>query len=132
MRIVLDTNVVVSAMLNPNGAAGSILNGVLDGYLRLLVDNRIVFEYSDVLQRKQFQFNPRDVRAIIDFVRHEAEWVAALPVQNRFEDPDDRVFYEVAVSGNADYLVTGNTQHFPERAMIRSPRQFLRIFFARE
>ena len=49
MRIVLDTNGVVSAKLNPNGAPGAILRGVLDERLRLVVDNRIVFEYADLL-----------------------------------------------------------------------------------
>lgn len=132
MRMVLDTNVVVSAVLNPNGAPDSILNGVFDGHIRLLVDNRIVFEYSDVLRRKKFQFDPRNVQAVIDFLQHEAEYVTALPVDCSFDDPDDRPFYEVAVSGNADYLVTGNTQYFPKGPTIRSPRQFLRVFFARE
>lgn len=127
MRIVLDTNVVVAAMLNPNGTPASILNGVFDGRLHLLVDNRIVFEYSDVLRRKKFHFDAHDVQAVIDFVRHEAEYVTALPVDGRFDDPDDRSFYEVALSGNADYLVTGNIRHFPESSMIRSPGQFVRL-----
>lgn len=125
MRVVLDTNVVVSAMLSPNGASAAILRAVLDGRLCLLVDNRIVFEYSDVLCRPTFRFDTSDVRAFLDFVEHEAEYVNALPTDAPFDDPDDRPFYEVALSGDADCLVTGNTRHFPEHPVVGAPTQFL-------
>ena len=132
MRIVLDTNVVVSAMLNPNGAPGAILRGVLDGRLRLLVDNRIVFEYADVLSRPKFRLDPYDVHAFLDFIEHEAEYVTAPPVDAQFADPDDRPFYEVALGGGANYLVTGNTRHFPGNRIVSNPRHFLRVFSACE
>lgn len=132
MRIVLDTNVIVSAMLNPNGTPGAILRGVLDGRLRLLVDNRVVFEYSDVLSRSKFRLEPHDVQAFLAFVEHEAEYVTAPPTDAQFDDPDDRPFYELAVNGGANYLVTGNTRHFPKNPIVCSPRHFLRVFSARE
>lgn len=132
MRVVLDTNVIVSAMLSPNGTPGAILRGVLDGQLRLLVDNRVVFEYSDVLRRPKFRLEPHDVQAFLDFVEHEAEYVTAPPTDAQFDDPDDRPFYEVAVNGGAGYLVTGNTRHFPKTPIICSPRHFLQVFSARE
>ena len=132
MRIVLDTNVVVSAMLNPNGPPAAILRGVLDGQLRLLVDNRIVFEYSDVLNRPKFRLEPHDVQTFLDFVEHEAEYVTAPPVEAPFDDPDDRPFYDVALSGAANHLVTGNSRHFPDHPVVSSPRHFLRVFSARE
>ncbi len=128
MKVVLDTNVVVSAMLNPNGAPGAILRGVLDGRLSLLVDNRIVFEYSDVLLRPKFGFDLYDVQAFLDFVEHEAEYVNAPPIDARLDDPDDRPFYEVALAGGAEYLVTGNTRHFPENPVVTTPVNFLRAF----
>lgn len=128
MRVVLDTNVVVSAMLNPNGAPGAILRAVLDGRLQLLVDNRIVFEYSDVLRRPKFLFDSYDVHAFLDFIEHGAEYVTVAPVDAQFDDPDDRPFYEVALGGDANYLITGNTGHFPENPVVRSPRLFLQVF----
>jgi uncharacterized protein len=132
MRIVLDTTVLVSALLNPAGAPGSILRGVLDGQFVLLVDNRIMFEYSNVLRRPKFRFDPADVRAVLDFVEHEAEYVTAPPTNREFADPDDTPFYEVAIGGGANYLVTGNSQHFPEESLICSPSQFLLMQSARE
>ncbi|TVQ38956.1 MAG: putative toxin-antitoxin system toxin component, PIN family [Spirochaetaceae bacterium] len=116
-EIVLDTNVVVSAMLNPGGAPGSILRAVLDGSFQLLVDNRIAFEYSDGLRLPKLRLDSADVQSFLDFVKHEAEYVTASPVGYRFEDPDDLPFYEVAKGGNAEYLVTGNRQHFPEESI---------------
>jgi uncharacterized protein len=132
MRIVLDTTVVVSAMLNPNGTPGAILRGVLGGRFRLLVDNRIVFEYSDVLSRPKFRLDPNDIHAFLDFVEHEAEYVTAPPIDTRFDDPDDRPFYEVALSGEADYLITGNCKHFPENPVVCNPGHFLRVSSAHE
>jgi putative PIN family toxin of toxin-antitoxin system len=57
MRIVLDTNVIVSALINPNGTPGRILASILNGKVKILYDNRIIFEYIDVLSRKDFGFN---------------------------------------------------------------------------
>ena len=126
------SNVIVSAMLSPNGTPGAILRGVLDGRLRLLVDNRIVFEYSNVLSRSKFRLDPHDVRAFLDFVEHEAEYVIAPPTAAQFDDPDDHPFYEVAVEGGANYLVTENGRHFPKNPIVSSPRHVLRVISARE
>lgn len=132
MRIVLDTNVLVSALLSPGGAPASILNAVLNGTISVLVDNRILFEYEDVLHRSKFGFESRDVRSLLEFLRHECEYVAAASTSSTLDDPADLPFYEVALSGNADYLVTGNLRHYPDEHWILSPGQFLRVLFARE
>lgn len=132
MRVVLDTNVLVSALLNPSGPPGLIVNAVLDGAITVLVDNRIMFEYEDVLHRSKFGFDARDVRSILEFFQHEGEYVTATPSPTTLEDPADLPFFEVAATAEADYLITGNTRHFPEEHWILSPRQFLRILFARE
>ena len=132
MRIVLDTNVLVSALLTPEGPPASIINALLAGTVELLADNRILFEYEDVLNRRKFGFEPRDVRSLLDFLKHECRYVAATTATSSFEDPADLPFYEVALSGNADYLVTGNSKHYPDKDWILSPRQFLHILHARE
>lgn len=132
MRIVLDTNVLVSAMLNPDGAPGAVIRGVLEGRFQLLVDNRIVFEYSDVLARPKFRLNPENVRAFLDYIEHEAEYATVPPVQADFDDPDDVAFYEVAVGANASYLVTGNSRHFPDNPIVKSPREFIQAVLAGE
>lgn len=127
MRIVLDTNVLVSAVLNPNGAPARVLGSVLNRSVTLLLDNRILFEYEDVLRRERFGFPKVHVKALLDFVESEGEYIHAEAVEAPFDDDDDRRFYEVAVSGKADYLVTGNSGHFPKDKMIVSPRRFVDI-----
>lgn len=125
MRIVLDTNVLVSALIRPAGPPAAVLNAILDKSLLLLVDNRIMFEYEDVLERPKLAFDPDDVRSLLEFFSHEAEYVTAKPVATALPDPDDLPFYEVAVAGNTDCFVTGNTEHYPTDSLIRNPRQFL-------
>ena len=132
MRIVLDSNVLVSALLNPHGAPGSVLNGILDGRISLLADNRILFEYEDVLRRDKFRFDSEDVRALLDFLRAEAEYISASPVPDHFDDPDDLPFFEVAKAGQAQFLVTGNRRHYPDEEWVVSPQHFLGLYSARE
>jgi putative PIN family toxin of toxin-antitoxin system len=113
MRIVLDTNVLVSGLLNPDGAPGRLLDLILVGELQVLYDDRILAEYSDVLERPQFSFPPDLTRAIVGYFRLSGESVTALPLPfETLPDPDDTPFAEVTISGKADVLVTGNQRHF--------------------
>jgi putative PIN family toxin of toxin-antitoxin system len=116
MRIVLDTNVLVSGLLNPDGAPGRLLDLILVGELQVLYDDRILAEYSDVLERPQFSFPPDLTRLIVGYFRLFGESVTALPLPfESLPDPDDNPFSGVAISGNADMLVTGNQRHFADR-----------------
>jgi uncharacterized protein len=112
VRIVLDTNVLVSGLLNPHGAPGRIVDLVLEGTLTLLVDDRVLAEYQDVLTRPRFGFEAADVGAVIDFIDVSAERVPSVPLRLTALDPDDTAFIEVAHAGGADALVTGNPRHF--------------------
>ena len=132
MRVVLDTNVIVSALLSPAGPPAAIVNAALDGTFATLVDNRILFECEDVLRRKKFEFDPRDVRAFLEFFRHEGEYVSATAAPITINDPADLPFIEVACAAKADYLITGNTRHYPDHDWIVSPRHFLRVLYAAE
>jgi uncharacterized protein len=113
VRLVLDTNVLVSGLLTPHGPPGRILDLVLAGKVRLLVDDRILHEYRDVLLRPRFGFDPADVETLLAFLTAESEWVVAPMPSVRLPDVDDRPFAEVAIAGGADFLVTGNPRHFP-------------------
>ncbi len=115
-RIVLDTNVLVSALLSPFGAPARVLDAVLAGQVRLLYDDRILAEYQAVLGRGRFGFDPHDVVALLAFIRAEGERVSAPPLGLELPDADDAPFIEVAVAGRADALVTGNKAHFPTSA----------------
>ncbi len=115
MRLVLDTNVLVAALLTPAGACGRLLDLILDGAAGVCLDPRILQEYEDVLRRPQL-FPPSDaVEVVLDFFRSTAESVAALPLGVRLPDPDDLPFLEVAATAEA-VLVTDNLRHFPKKA----------------
>ena len=129
-RVVLDTNVVISALLSPHRAPAQVLDLVLAGDLTALVDDRITAEYRAVARRPRFGFAAVDVDRVLDALEALAEHVTAAPLDVTFPDPDDLPFLEVAVAGRADMLVTGNARHFvPSRGAhavaIRSPRELL-------
>ena len=131
MKIVLDTNVLVSGILSPNGPPAAVLRALLTERVTLCFDERIVSEYRDVLTRTKFAFDGELVEELIGFLESAGSPTLATPLAVTLPDPWDQMFVEVAVSSNADCLVTGNLRHFPEtaRAGVRvvSPREFLDV-----
>ena len=115
MKIVLDTNVLVSGLLSPFSSPADILRLVLSNQLQLCVDARILTEYLEVLHRPKFQFDRGRVEILMDYIHKIAVLVNSTPHANTMSDPDDIPFLEVAVSGGAEYLVTGNIRHFPAK-----------------
>lgn len=116
MKIVLDTNVLVSGLLSPYGPPGEIVRLVSAGLMTLCLDARIVAEYRDVLVRPRFGFDPDVVATLVEYLESSGEMVAGRPLTVRLPDPDDEAFLEVALAGNADCLVTGNLVHYPPEA----------------
>ena len=130
MRFVLDTNVLVSGLLNPDGNPGRTLDLFLSGEVTLLVDDRILAEYRAVLRRPKFTFDAGDVSDLIDHIEAESVRVSAPPLGMELPDERDLPFLEVGIAGNAECLVTGNARHFklPTGApiSIESPAEFIR------
>lgn len=129
MRIVLDTNVVVSALLHEASVPAQVLDLCIAGDLELAVDARILAEYAEVLRRPELDLDPGDVDAFLALAVH-AEHVVAVPLPLRLPDQDDLPFLEVAVAAAVDALVTGNAKHFRSRGgrvdiPILTPRQAL-------
>jgi putative PIN family toxin of toxin-antitoxin system len=126
-RIVLDTNVLVSAFLNPIGAPAQVLTLVLAGELRVLFDSRILDEYAEVLARSRFGLERDDVAEVLRQLEADGEQIVASPSAVQLTDADDLPFLEVGLSGNADALVTGNVRHFPGSlgVDVLSPRALL-------
>lgn len=129
MRIVLDTNVLASGLLNPNAAPGRIVDLILGGRLTLLYDDRILAEYEDVLARPRLKIEKELSAAVLGYFRLSGERITAMPLSSDLlPDPDDIPFVEVAVSGKAEALVTGNLKHFkgaPAEVIVLSPTEFM-------
>jgi len=128
MKVVVDTNVIVSALMNTNGTPAKILSLILNGKIKLLYDNRIIFEYTDVLSRKEFGFSKEIINDMIDYFKHDGEFINAEFIKRKFSDETDKKFYEVYKSGEAKYLITGNTKHFPKEDAIIIPKDFMQIY----
>jgi putative PIN family toxin of toxin-antitoxin system len=124
IKVVLDTNVLVSALLTPAGNAGRILNLALDEKLAICLDDRILKEYAVVLRRRKFSFPAQKIDEILDMFVSEGVPVVALPSQGVFPDEADRKFHEVAKTAEA-FLITGNGRHFPAEPFVVSPKEFL-------
>ena len=128
MKIVLDTNVLVSALKTQAGNCATILDLVIEGDLALCVDQRILDEYERVCGETRLKFDPQVVRTVLAFLRARAERVVPYPAEVDLPDPDDRPFLEVAECANA-VLVSGNKKHFPARACrdvrVFSPAEFI-------
>jgi putative PIN family toxin of toxin-antitoxin system len=126
VKVVLDTNVLVSGLLNPNGPPGTILNLTLHGRLTPHYDHRILVEYQNVLHRKKFGFSKELVQDILDYIQLKGVPVSSIPIQEPFSDEADKKFLEVARGGEVRFLITGNIKDFPENeARVVSPKDFL-------
>lgn len=94
---VIDTNVLVSAMLNVDSIPGWVVNEAVSGDVIPLYNDEIIEEYNDVLTRAKFKFDKRAVRLLIDTIIQRGIPVDAGPVEDVFPDPKDAVFYEVTM-----------------------------------
>ena len=130
MKVVLDTNVIVSGLINVEGAPAQIVNLLLNGRIALLYDSRILREYIEVLNRKKSGFNRSALDPILDYLKNEGEYVTAEPTSKRFVDNDDTMFYEVAKTAGARCLVTGNKGHFPNEKIVKSPKEFIDLYLS--
>ena len=117
MKIVLDTNVLVSGLLSPQGAPATVLRSVLAGSVSICVAERILSEYRIVLARSKFDFDVERVAVLLGFLEATGEPVLAPPLNLSLADPSDEAFVEVAVASAADFLVTGNLKHFPAESL---------------
>ena len=134
LRLVLDTNVLVSGLLTPLGPSARLMDLVQRGEIRLLYDDRMFQEYAQVLRRVRFGFSTSVVEMFLEFPGTDEEHLVARPLPPFGPDPSDQPFLEVAVSGEADLLVTGNRKHFPQHGprglRIVAPAGALKILLA--
>lgn len=125
IRVVLDTNIVVSALLQPLGPSAQLLLMALNGSIQLCITGSIYAEYEEVLSRPRLQRSPDIIAGALQAIRDAGLWVRPVEQVKACSDPDDNVFLECAQAARADYVVTGNLKHFPPSwaaARIVSPR----------
>lgn len=130
MKVVLDTNVLVSGLMTRGGTCSVILDLVSDGRLMPVIDGRIISEYRRVCVEPRLRIDAGAVRDFLHFLDDCADHIAAPPLDADMPDANDLPFLEVAAEAHA-VLVTGNKQHFPKKAVgavrVASPREFLDI-----
>jgi uncharacterized protein len=132
MKIVLDTNVLVSGLLSPFGSSGEIVRMVSSGELILCLDARILSEYQDVMRRPKFKFNKTLIGVLIDYIHQNGQFVSGSPLKNALPDVDDEPFLEIAIAAKVKFLITGNILHYPplsrEGIDILSPADFIKLY----
>jgi putative PIN family toxin of toxin-antitoxin system len=127
---VIDTNVLVSAMLKWNSVPGNIMELVYNGQIIPVFNEKIIEEYQNVLSRPKFHFTDQIVNTVVEQIVFQGICIDAQNVNIQLPDPKDIVFYEVVMEQRKSedaYLVTGNIKHFPVEPYIVTPRQLLDI-----
>ena len=128
---VIDTNVIVSALLGKNNKSNPslVFEAVLDGTIIPVYNDEILKEYRDVLSRRnKFPFHEEDADNVVNFViRTGLKLGRTTTFEGVFPDPKDVVFYEVTLSKDDAYLVTGNIKHFPKKPFVVTPAEMVAI-----
>ena len=129
MFVVIDTNVIVSAMIarSPDSPPVRVIEALMDRRFIPLHNPKIIAEYEDVLHRSKFHFNPDRIRTIINHILTEGLEIFPAPTGEILPDASDIIFYEVAMDKREDdgWLVTGNTRHYPAQHFIMKPYDFM-------
>ena|SRR2546422_10109153 len=130
LRLVIDTNIVVSAALKPDGLQRTVLLLATAKPATLYVSEAVFAEYREVLARPELKIRKGLRQQLLQLIQSRAHPIKpsrALPVT---KDPDDNKFLECADAARADYLVTGNTRHFPKfwkKTKVITSREFIDI-----
>ena len=127
--VVIDTNVFVSAYLTHNltSATSKVVDALFRGKVTPLYNEEIMTEYQEVLSRPHFAISANERKALLDYIREHGVAAERVNFDSFFIDEDDRVFYEVALSEEDSFLVTGNLKHFPADSRVVTPSQMLEI-----
>jgi len=128
-KVVLDTNIIISAFLSPTGKPAAILLSVLRQELEIQYNTEIIVEYEQVLSREKFSEKIRfaDAQAFLERLRDFGANVVAPRSKVDIPDETDRKFYDTAKAANA-ILVTGNKKHYPDDEIIQTPAEFFALW----
>ena len=127
---VLDTNVLVSALLHWTSIPGAVVEEAISGNLTPVLHEKILAEYEEVLRRKKFPFSEEDIQTLLTRLKERGVFWAPALIDEELPDEKDVVFYAVTMEARKDddaYLVTGNLRHFPVKPYVVTPREMLNI-----
>lgn len=130
LRLVLDTNVVVSAALKPDGLQRTVLLLALTKPAYWYASQAILAEYALVLARPELKIRRGDRQKLLQLIKNRVRIIRPSHLPQITSDPADNIFVECADAARADYLLTGNRRHFPKfwkNTKIISPREFLDV-----
>jgi putative PIN family toxin of toxin-antitoxin system len=128
LRLVIDTNVVISAALKREGLQRTTFLLAITKPARLYVSHPILEEYAEVLSRPEFKIRKGLRQQLLQLIKNRGNLVVPSRRLEVSSDPDDNRFLECADAARADYLVTGNLRHFPrfwKKTKIITPREFI-------
>jgi putative PIN family toxin of toxin-antitoxin system len=117
IRAVIDTNVVVSALISPSGNEALLLLAIKQGLVQPCFSPALLKEYSEVLARPKFSFSQLEIGALVDLLRMKGDLVRAARLSGISPDPKDDKFIACALAAQADFLVTGNKKDFPQKGL---------------
>lgn len=127
---VIDTNVLVSAMLKWDSVPGNVMELVFSGVIIPLLNEHIVNEYREVLSRPKFHMTEEIIQNVLAELDKKGLYIDASKIDVAVPDPKDIVFYAVVMEERKTtdaFLVTGNIKHFPEKPYVVTPRQMMDI-----
>lgn len=126
---VIDTNVLVSASItkNPLSPTVKVVANMLGGRIKPVYNRDIIAEYAEVLHRPKFHLNENDIKLLIDSIQKYGIHSDRIPFDGDMPDEKDRPFYEVSLSVEDSFLVTGNLKHFPVTPKVITPAQMVSI-----
>jgi putative PIN family toxin of toxin-antitoxin system len=130
LRLVIDTNVLISAAIKPAGLQRTTLVLAITRPARLYVSRPILEEYGQVLARPELRIRKGLRQQLLQLIKNHSYTVAPTRSLEVASDPDDNMFLECADAASADYLVTGNERHFPrfwKKTKIISSREFISL-----
>lgn len=129
--VVIDTNVLVSALLSKNESAATVqvMVQLLAGRITPVYSNEVISEYREVLSRKKFKFSPKQINCLLSAIEKFGILVDPSPTGAILPDMKDLPFYEIVIEKRSDnaYLVTGNQKHFPKEPFIITAREMIEI-----
>lgn len=126
---VIDTNIIVSSFITRNHSSPTrrVINSMLSGKIKPLYNDEILDEYFDVLNRSKFHLSEIRIIELLNFFKENGINTSRFPFDGDMPDEDDRVFYEVSLSEEDSFLVTGNLKHFPKTPKVITAAQMIEI-----